>query len=76
MAGLTLAQAQANLEAANTAYMAALEAESFSISDGNASRSVSRPDLDRLQKAIDYWEKRVGRLSRGGIPVRGATPVG
>lgn len=76
MAGITLAQAETKLSQAMTAYENALEAESYSIGDGNASRSVSRARLDDLQKAVEYWEARVSRLSRGGIRVRGVTPVG
>lgn len=74
MAGITLADAESKLALAMAAYEKALEAESYSISAGSSSRSVTR-DLSKLEKAVEFWDKRVKALSVGGIRVRGATPT-
>jgi len=75
MSTITAAQAQAKLDAAMAAYDKALESSSYSVSDGEMSRSQSRQSLAELQQAVQYWEKRVSRLTRGGVRVVGATPV-
>ena len=72
MAGLTLAQAQTNLDAANAAYAKSLEAEQYS----EGTRSLTR-DPEKILAAVKYWETRVKRLTAGsgGPRVRAATPV-
>jgi len=70
MAGITLAQAETKLTEAISAYEKALDADSYSKGD----RSVSR-DLSKRQDAITFWENKVKSLDRGGIRVRGATPL-
>lgn len=71
MAGITLAQAEAKL----TLWMAADDAvasnQSYSIGD----RSMTRADAGEIQGKITYWNNMVQKLSRGGIRVRGVTPV-
>lgn len=73
MAGITLAQAEAKL----TTWMAALDkiaaGQSYSISTGGSSRTLTRANLDEVQRQIDYWDAKVKSLTRGGISVRGAT---
>ena len=73
MAGITLAQAEAKL----TTWMAALDkiaaGQSYSISSGGSSRTLTRANLDEVQRQIDYWDAKVKSLTRGGISVRGAT---
>ena len=73
MAGITLAQAEDKL----TTWMAALDkiaaGQSYSISSGGSSRTLTRANLDEVQRQIDYWDAKVKSLTRGGISVRGAT---
>lgn len=73
---ITLAQAEAKLVLILAAYDKAVAAQSYSISSGGGGRSTSRQDLDSLEKAISFWEKKVERLTRGGIRVRGVVPIG
>lgn len=73
MAGLSLVQAQTNLDNANAALAKAMEAESWS----EGGRSVSR-NLEALEKSVSKWERQVKRLTSGGTGgprVRLATPV-
>ena len=73
MAGITLAQAEAKL----ATWMAPLDTiavgQSYSIATGTGSRSVNRADLAEAQKQVEYWDRQVKRLTRGGISVRGVT---
>lgn len=74
MSGLTLTQAQENLDAANAAYTRALNVKSYSV---EGSRAKVNHDIDKLLDQVKYWQKEVDRLSsgRGGIRIRGATPT-
>lgn len=65
MAGITLAQAQAQLDSALAALLKAREAQSYSISSGNGARSSDRAQLDELESSARHWEMRVNQLSRG-----------
>lgn len=68
MAGLTLADAQANLDVANAELKKAMKSSSYSV----PGRSMSRASLGELQASVTFWNGEVKRLSRGGgIPVRG-----
>lgn len=73
MPGITLAQAEAKL----TTWMAAMDkiaaGQSYSISAGGSSRTLNRANLAEVQEQVDYWDRQVKRLTRGGIRVRGAT---
>jgi hypothetical protein len=75
MAGITLEQAEANL----ATWMAALDklavSQNYSISTSTGSRTLTRANLADAQKQVEYWDKQVKRLTRGGIRVRGATIV-
>lgn len=75
MPGITLEQADALL----TTWMAALErvaaGQSYTITTGSGSRTLQRADLAEVQKQVEYWDRQVKRLTRGGIRVRGATIV-
>lgn len=73
MAGITLAQAQVNLDNANAALAKAMEAEGWS----EGGRSVNR-NLESLEKSVAKWDRIVKRLSgngTGGPRVHLATPV-
>lgn len=59
MPGITLAQAEAMLSAAMTAYQNALSVSSYSIKD----RSKSNHDIDALWNQVEKWQNVVNRLS-------------
>lgn len=59
MAGITLAQAQTQLNAYLTAETAVLTGQSYEI----AGRKLSRADLDSIQLGIKTWNARVVTLS-------------
>lgn len=74
----TLAQAEEEYTAVRTAYLKALEAESYSVSSGAGSRSLARPRSESLRKQLDQLAEEVRRLggTYPGITVTGGTPVG
>ena len=66
---ITLAQAQSQLSSWLAADTAVAAGQSYSIGD----RSLTRADADKITKKIDYWNKQVMRLTRGGIRVFGVS---
>lgn len=70
MAGITLAQAEAQLALYLAAEERVLAGQSYTING----RSLTRADLDSIQQGIDLWDRRVKRLSRGGLRVGYAVP--
>jgi len=74
MSGTTLATAQAHLTAWEAADLAVATGQSYSI----GSRSLTRANAAEIRANIDYWNRKVEALSRGGsggMRVRGVTPV-
>ena len=71
MAGITLAQAEAKLSSWMDAEDAVATGQSYSI----AGRSLSRADLGQIGERIDFWQKKVTKLTRGGIGIKGGTPT-
>ncbi|MDA8122255.1 MAG: DUF6148 family protein [Deltaproteobacteria bacterium] len=76
MAGITLAQAEAQLASWLAASTAVASGQSYTI----GSRSLTRADARAIQQQIDYWDKKCQEL--GGtsnvvrtIKVYGGTPV-
>ena len=71
MAGITAAQAQAQLDiwvAANTAVAAGQE---YSYSNGITSRTLKRSDAAEILQQIEFWDSQCKRLSSGsGTVVR------
>lgn len=59
MAGITLAQAEAQLAAYLAAESAVLAKQSYTING----RSLTLADLDAIQKGIDVWQQRCTALS-------------
>ena len=59
MAGITLAQAQAQLDAYLAAEAAVLSNQSYEI----AGRKLTRADLGTIQQGIEIWNARVITLS-------------
>lgn len=72
MAGITLAQAEAKLATWLAAEDKVAEGQSYTING----RALTRADLGMIRETIDYWDKKVQRLSRGGVRVTQVTPVG
>jgi hypothetical protein len=60
MAGITLAQAEAQLTLWLAANEAVASGQSYSIKD----RSLSRTDASEIREQITYWDAWVRRLSR------------
>lgn len=72
MAGITLAQAQAQLDAYLAAETAALARKSYTING----RSMTFQDLPAIQAGIETWGRRVAELSaRAGGRGRSRTVV-
>lgn len=71
MAGITKADAAARLAVYLTAEEKVLGGQSYSI----AGRQMTRANLKEIRDGIEYWNSMILRLSRGGIPARGAIPV-
>lgn len=71
MAGITQAQAQAQLDAYLAASLAVSKGQAYTI-DG---RSLSRANAAEIRAAIEFWDRQVKRLARGGIKIIGGTPV-
>ncbi len=69
MAGITLAQAQARLDAWLEADAAVARNQAYSINN----RSMTRADAAEIRNNIDYWQSKVNELtssSGGGRRVR------
>lgn len=76
MAGITLAQAEAQLALALEALAETRKTASLSV--GN--RSISRQRVEGAQAEVDYWDKKCQELSGTSnvarkIKVYGGTPV-
>ncbi len=69
---ITLAQAQAKLTLWLEADDAVANSQEYSI----AGRKLTRADARMIRENIDYWEKKVLRLGRGGIQIKGITIIG
>jgi len=59
MAGLTLAQAEAQLAAYLAAETAALSGQSYRIGD----RMLTRADLAEIRAGLDVWQARIVELA-------------
>ena len=72
MAGITLAQAEAQLASWLAADTAVAEGQAYSI----GGRSLTRADARSIRENISFWDAQVRRLNQGGIKVIGGTPCG
>ncbi len=72
MAGITAATAQTNLDLWLAADAAVAVGQEFS----HNGRSFKRADAEQIRANISFWDDKVKRLSRGGIRIRGAVPIG
>ena len=71
MAGITLTQAEAQLTAWLDASTAVSDSQAYSI----AGRSLTRANAAEIRQQIKFWQDLVTRLTRGGLHIRGATPI-
>lgn len=71
MAGITLAQAEAQLASWLEANTKTAADQSYSI--GN--RTLTRADAKEILQQISFWNGLVVSLDRGGPRVMGVTPV-
>jgi len=56
-------------------WIAADQAVSLNQSYDVDGREVTRADAKTIRENIEFWDRQVKRLSRGGIRVRGGTPA-
>ncbi len=70
MAGITLAQAETALANWLAADASVAKNQSYTISG----RTLTRADAKTIRENIEYWDRAVKRLSRGGLRVRGVIP--
>ena len=70
MAGITLAQAEAQLATWLAASTAVASGQAYSI----AGRSLSRANAGDIERMIKFWDAQVKELTRGGRAIRGVTP--
>lgn len=71
MAGITLAQAETQLAAWLAADTAVASGQAYSISG----RSLTRANAKEIRENLEFWDRQVKRLTRGGIRVTGGTPT-
>lgn len=71
MAGITLAQAEAKLALWLTADDKVSKGQHYII-DG---QQVTRAHAAEITRKIEFWDRQVKRLSRGGIRARAVTPL-
>lgn len=72
MAGITKQIAQTKLDEWLAADTAVAKGQSISVSG----RSLTKADAGTIRANIDYWDKKVRGLTRGGRRVRMAVPLG
>lgn len=74
MAGITLTQAQGQLDAWLAASTAVASGQSYSI----GGRSLTRANAKEIRENIDFWDAKVKKLSTnpaGGIKVFSGVPI-
>ena len=70
MTGITSAQAETQLALWLAADTAVASGQAYTI----GGRSLTRANAREIRENITFWDRKVQRLTRGGIRVRGATP--
>ena len=75
MAGLTLANAEAQLQIWLDASTAVAAGQSFSYSSGTTARQLTNADAGEIQSNIIFWDGQCKRLAQGsGVVVRQGVP--
>ena len=67
MPGITLQQAQAQLDSYLAAETAVLAGQSYEIGGAGTNRKLTRADLATIQSGITLWNRRVGELSNRAL---------
>lgn len=62
---ITLADAQAQLDAWVAASAAVAKGQSYRIAVNGSDRQLTRTDAKTIREMIEYWERRVQELSSG-----------
>ncbi len=63
MAGITLQQAQAQLDAWLAASTAVASNQSYEIDTGNGRRKLTRADAEQVLRMVSYWQDKVSALT-------------
>lgn len=63
MAGITLAQAQTNLDLWLAASAAVAGSQSYEIETGNGRRKLTRADALEVRNMIKFWQDQVNALT-------------
>lgn len=66
MAGWTLTQAQAQLDAWLAASTAVASSQSYEIDSGNGRRKLTRADAAEILAQIKFWKQQVEALTPSG----------
>jgi Family of unknown function (DUF6148) len=66
MAGITLAQAEAQLAQWLAASTALASGQSYSIDTAGVRRQLTRVDAAEVRTNIDYWQRKVSELAPVG----------
>jgi len=72
MAGITLADAEAQLAAWLAASLAVAKGQAYSI----GGRSLTRANAKEIRDSIAHWDQIAQGLGGSGIVIKGATPIG
>jgi hypothetical protein len=67
MAGITLADAEAQLAAWLTASAAVAQNQSYTIESGGSRRTLTRADASEIRAQIDFWDKKAKELTVIGV---------
>ena len=63
MAGITLEQAQAQLDAWLAASLAVAQGQAYEIDTGTGRRSLTRVNAEHIDKMITFWQQKVNALT-------------
>ncbi|MFB6460464.1 DUF6148 family protein [Bradyrhizobium tunisiense] len=63
MAGITLEQAQAQLDIWLAASLAVAGSQSYEIETGNGRRKLQRADAAEIRQQIAFWQQKVSALT-------------
>lgn len=63
MAGITLAQAQTQLDAWMAASLAVAQGQAYEIDTGSGRRSLTRVNAEHIDRMITFWQTKVDALT-------------
>lgn len=69
MNGITVIEAQAQLDCWLAASRAVSQSQAYTIATESSSRTLTRSDAKTIAEQIVFWDRQVKRLSRGGVSV-------